>query len=303
MSLKPSGPILITGANGQLGQELCRHAGSRPIVGLNREQLDICDAQALAHVMTEHRPSIIINAAAYTAVDKAESEPDKAFAINRDGPAQLAQIAAAQQIPLIHISTDYVFDGNKAEPYDRNDSVNPLGIYGLSKWQGEQAVREQLSQHLILRVSWVFGAYGQNFVSTMLRLAQQRPELKVVSDQRGAPTHAGALAKAALQLADRHLAGEALAWGTWHYSGKGESNWHAFANEILDRALALGMIKQKPLIHAINTEDYPTAAPRPRNSTLNLEPTQHELGLAPTDWRLGLEETLNSWLAAHPSQT
>ena len=213
--------ILVFGANGQVGFELMRTAwgpGQIP-VGLTRADGDVTDAQAVAAAMATHRPALVVNASAYTAVDKAESEPDAAFAVNRDGPANLARACAAAGVPLIHISTDYVFDGtSKTEPWREDDPVAPQGVYAAGKLAGEEAVQAALPDHVILRTAWVFGAHGHNFVKTMLRLARERDELRVVADQHGCPTPAAAIAAAIAAIAQARLTG---GWtpGVFHFAG------------------------------------------------------------------------------------
>lgn len=287
--------IVVVGAGGQVGRELVARAGHRQLCGLDRAALDITSPAAVAAALAATGAGLVINAAAYTAVDKAESEQDAAFAANRDGPAALAEACATAGIPLLHLSTDYVFDGSAPAAYVESAPVAPLGVYGLSKWQGEEAIRRRLPQHVILRVSWVFGAFGNNFVRTMLRLGRERSELRVVADQRGAPTHAGAIAEALLSLADRGLRGETLPWGTYHYTGTPVTSWHGFAEAIFDDALALGLLDKKPLVHPIATAEYPTPARRPANSALDgtLAATKLQLRFAP--WRDGLHETLMAW--------
>ncbi len=286
--------ILVTGAAGQVGAELVRRADGRAVIGLERRALDIGDTDAVAHALAEHRPRVVINAAAYTAVDKAETEAEAAFAINRDGPAHLAAACAQAGIPLLHLSTDYVFDGSKAGPYTEADPVAPLGVYGASKEAGETAIRERLREHLILRVSWVFGARGHNFVRTMLHLGAEREELRVVADQHGCPTHAGAIADSLLRLTDRVLVGAALPWGTYHYTGTPATTWHGFAEAIFAEAVELGLLVRAPKVLPIETKDYPTPARRPANSVLALERLA-ALGLAPRPWRDGLREVLSEW--------
>lgn len=284
--------FIVTGANGQVGRELVARSVLGEVIAFERAGLDITSFDAVVAVINTHSPKAVINAAAYTAVDKAESEPDAAFAANRDGPAVLAQACAFAGIPLLHLSTDYVFDGSQAEPYTEQAPANPLGIYGQSKWEGEEAIRRHLPQHLILRVSWVFGAHGNNFVRTMLRLGRERSELRVVADQRGAPTHAGAIAEALLAIARRLPA--ALPWGTYHYTGAPATTWHGFAVSIFDEAASLGLLERKPVVHAITTDEYPTPARRPANS--ELASTMLEvLHLHPAPWVDGLRETLNAW--------
>lgn len=289
--------ILVTGAGGQVGKELVGRAGTRKLTGLDRASLSITDESAIIAAIKSSGARVLINAAAYTAVDKAESEQAAAFAVNRDGSAALARACAQAGIPLLHLSTDYVFDGTQAEPYLESAPAAPIGAYGLSKWEGEQAIRAALPQHLIVRVAWVFGQYGANFVRTMLRLGRERSELRVVADQRGAPTHAGAIAEMLLGLADRILAGETLSWGTYHYTGAPVTTWHGFAEAIFDEALALGMLEKKPLVHAITTADYPTPAKRPANSALDMTQARARLNLQPAPWRDGLRETLKAWKA------
>lgn len=287
--------ILLTGAMGQVGYEVSSRRGARELIALDRAGLDICNTSAVDAAMDRYRPKLVINAAAYTAVDKAESEPERAFAINRDGTAALAAACARLGIPLFHLSTDYVFDGTREAPYPEDAPTAPLGVYGQSKWQGEEAVRNQLPQHLIIRVAWVFGTHGNNFVRTMLRLGAMRPELRVVDDQRGAPTYAGAIADTLLGLADRVLAGEGLPWGTYHYTGEPVTSWYHFANVIFDEALALGSIPTRPQVSPIPSSEYPTPARRPANSALDGSLALERLHLTRQPWIDGLREVLTTW--------
>ncbi|HEX7776045.1 MAG TPA: dTDP-4-dehydrorhamnose reductase [Parvibaculum sp.] len=260
-------PVLIIGHSGQVARALnARGFGEVPHVLLGRDSADLADAAALARAFAAHRPRLIVNAGAYTAVDKAESEPGLAFAVNRDGPAQLAALCAAAKIPLIHISTDYVFDGSKADPYCEDDPVAPLGVYGASKAAGEAAIRARLPEHVILRTSWVYSSTGNNFVKTMLRLGAEREALSVVDDQRGSPTSAADLAEAIGIVVARLLDGTG-SFGTFHCCGSGETNWYDFAREIFARAAERG--QKTPRISAIRTRDYPTPAQRPANSRLD----------------------------------
>lgn len=283
--------ILITGAAGQVGSELARKVGNRGIA-LDRMQLNISDEAIVLQTLLTHRPSIVINAAAYTAVDKAEQESERAFAVNRDGAKHLALACHTLGIPLLHLSTDYVFDGKKENAYLETDAASPMGVYARSKWEGEQEIRAALSQHLILRVSWVFGVHGSNFVKTILRLASERPELRVIADQHGCPTEAGAIADALLSLAHRHINGETLAWGTYHYTGSPSTTWHGFASEIVEQASSLNLIEFKPPIHPITTAEYPLPAPRPANSLLDGTQAEQKLGLIRQDWRKALHNVL-----------
>jgi dTDP-4-dehydrorhamnose reductase len=258
---------------------------------LDRAALDITQPAAVQRILTASGADLVINAAAYTAVDKAEREAAAAFAANRDGPAHLAAACARLGIPLFHLSTDYVFDGTQAGPYREDDVPAPLGIYGLGKWQGEEAVRRALSEHIILRVSWVFGERGHNFVKTILRLAREREQLRVVADQRGCPTYAAAVADVLLSLAGRLARDGALAWGTYHYCGTPPTTWHGFA-----QAIVAGGRRYEPLqaqeVVAISTADYPTPAPRPANSVLDCTRIAETFGVRPRPWSQGLRTAL-----------
>lgn len=291
-------PVLVTGAGGQLGQDILHAAACRPdlrVIGVDHAACDVTDATAVFGTIERHRPTVVINASAYTLVDRAESEPARAFAVNRDAARHLATVCASRGIPLFHVSTDYVFDGSKATPWRIDDPVAPLGIYGASKLAGEQAIRETHAQHLVLRTSWLFGAHGNNFVRTMVRYGAQRPELRVVADQRGGPTWTGDLAAALLGLAERHLDGERLPWGTYHYGGQPVTTWHAFACAIIDEAFGLGLLPRRTPVRAITTAEFPTPTRRPANSAFDMGETQRMLGLAPPDWRVGLRRVLETW--------
>lgn len=287
--------ILVAGAGGQLGHELVLRGAALGVVGLDHGQWDITDAGATRRIMAEHRPDIVINAAAYTAVDKAEGEPGQALAVNRDGVGHLARACAAQGAALLHLSTCYVFDGGKATPYTENDAPSPLNAYGLSKWEGERLLPALLPRHLTLRVSWVFGAHGGNFVRTILRRASEGQPLRVVADQAGTPTHAGAIALALLELAARIRAGNELPWGTYHYPGGPATTWHGFARSILAGARELGLLDSIPEVAAVDSDDYSTPARRPRYSVLDGTRAREALGLAPPDWQAGLREVLSAW--------
>lgn len=291
--------VLIVGSNGQVGSELRRRAARWGLtaLGLDRAALDITDATAVAAALAGSGAKVVINAAAYTAVDRAEQEPERAYAVNRDGPAHLAAACAQLGLPLLHISTDYVFDGSKAGPYTETDPAAPLGVYGDSKWQGEEAVRARLDQHIILRVSWVFGIDGNNFVKTMLRLARERDELRVVADQHGCPTYAGAIADVLLDLAARSGSGTALPWGTYHYCGAPATTWQQFAEAILAEGRRYEALRAQT-VTPITTADYPTPARRPANSVLACERIGADLGITPSPWQAGLQ----TMLAAGQSQ-
>ncbi|UVE18792.1 dTDP-4-dehydrorhamnose reductase [Pseudomonas sp. LS44] len=285
--------VLITGAHGQVGHELLRHAPADfEVHGLGSAELDIADAAQVQAAVEHLRPQLIINAAAYTAVDKAESEAERAYAVNRDGVTHLARAAAELGIPVLHISTDYVFAGDAEQPYRETDATAPSGVYGASKLAGEQALSELCPQHLILRTSWVFGAHGNNFVKTMLRLGRERDTLGVVADQRGGPTPAAAIADALWQLATRYREQGALHWGIFHFSGTPACTWHAFAVEIFRQAAELGLLEREPQVNAISSAAYPTPAKRPAWSVLDGERLRQAHGIGAPDWRLGLREVL-----------
>ena len=283
--------LLVLGAGGQVGRELCRRewpAGDR-LAAFDRGDVDITSAQSIADAMRRERPDLVINAAAYTAVDRAESEPDAAWAINCTGPAQLAEACRTAAVPLIHISTDYVFDGSKARPYREDDPVNPLGVYGRSKEAGDRAVREALPEHVILRTAWVYSAHGHNFVKTMLRLAGERPVLRVVADQTGSPTSAADIAAAIAAIVRRIAAGQGR-WGTYHFTGAGAVTWHGFAEAIFE--LAAPWRGPPPRVEAIATADYPTPTRRPANSVLDCRLIAETFGIIPRPWREALAEVI-----------
>lgn len=286
--------ILISGAQGQVGKELAAIANKRNynVIAASRNELDVTQEHDVVAFISEHAPDIVINAAAYTAVDKAEEEQDRAYAINHDGAKNLAIACSKQQIPLLHISTDYVFDGSKTEPYNENDNVSPLGVYGLSKWQGEQAVRQQLAEHILLRVAWVFGAQGNNFVKTMLRLAKERDELNVVADQFGGPSPAKNIAETLITLAERYQKDKTLPWGTYHYCGAAKTNWCDFAKEIFNQANEKKLINKVVQVNPITTAEYPTPAKRPKNSMLDCSKIKDTFGIDMPEWKNALSEVL-----------
>jgi dTDP-4-dehydrorhamnose reductase len=281
--------LLVFGTIGQLGIELQRQAGNGVTVrGVSQTEADFTDPATIRRAILDNPADLVVNAAAYTAVDRAETDADLAFLVNRDGPAAMAEACAAAGRPLVQISTDYVFDGSKAGAYTEDDPVHPLGVYGVSKEEGEQAVRTALPRHLILRTSWVFSAHSTNFVKTMLRFGAERPELRVVADQHGCPTAAADLA-AAIVAAGRRLSasGGDLPWGTYHYSGAGPTTWHGFAEAIFaERQRLTGA--PPPVLQAITTDEWPTPVRRPANSVLDCTRIQTRLGIVPADWRRSL---------------
>jgi dTDP-4-dehydrorhamnose reductase len=286
--------VLLTGANGQLGrciQNVFSAAADCELIALDRAALDIADAGAVAAAIQQYRPNVIINAAAYTAVDKAESEPELAAQINVQGPANLASAASAIGALLIHISTDYVFDGSKRSPYTEDDPTQPQGVYGRTKLAGEEAVRQGCAKHIILRTAWVFSEYGNNFVKTMLRLAHERDELSVVDDQTGCPTYAGDIARACLAICTAEHEGRAR-YGSYHFGGDIPVSWCGFAKAIFDCAVALGNIAKAPQLHAITTQEYPTPAKRPAYSVLDNARFFERFGRVHNDWAAALKTVL-----------
>ena len=282
--------VLITGANGQLGWELQRNipAGWQAIA-LGHAELDISDSAAVSAVLRKHQPGLIINAAAYTAVDRAESEGEKAFAVNGNGAANVAGAAEDIRARLIHVSTDFVFDGTKAQPYLPDDTPNPLSVYGASKRQGEELVSsETIGKALILRTGWLYSAHGSNFVKTMLRLMAEREKLGVVADQAGTPTWAGDLARAIY-----NLAAMPDAQGVYHWSDAGIASWYDLAVAIQEEALQLGMLQKSISIKPIRTADYPTPAKRPAYSVLDKTSTWEKLGYSASHWRQSLRRMLH----------
>ena len=273
--------VLVTGGRGQLGRSVLRRGQARglEIIAPDHTELDICDEAVTARQLESHRPRLVINAAAYTAVDKAEAERARAYAVNRDGAGLLARACAALNIPLLHVSTDYVFDGASARPYREEDPIAPLGVYGESKAEGELAVREAGGS--IVRTSWVFSTKGPGFVQTILRLAKERPTLRVVADQFGCPTWSDDLADALLTLGTQQDRAQ-----LYHFCGDGQTNWHAFATAILDEARQHTALACER-IDAITTAEYPTPAKRPAYSVLDTSRIR-AIGIVPPSWRIGL---------------
>ncbi len=283
--------ILITGRNGQLAQALLqRLAGLGQVHVLGREQLDLAEPERIRQVVRELSPDLLVNAAAYTAVDQAENEPALAFAINATAPGVLAEEAARLGVPLLHYSTDYVFDGSKATPYTEDDAPNPLSVYGRSKLAGEQAIHAVGGAHLTLRTSWVYSLHGRNFLLTMQRLLQEKPQLRVVADQIGAPTWAGSLAASTLALIQRWQAGQAGAWGTYHMTAQGQTSWFGFAQAIGEHLKAQGRPCAQLL--PIPSSEYPTPAQRPLNSRLDCSRLRQQWQVEQPDWRQALIECL-----------
>lgn len=293
--------ILVTGANGQVGWELQRNAAySGKIVALDRDALDLSSLDAIRQTLREIRPDIIINPAAYTAVDKAEAEPDLAMIVNGIAPGVLAEEAKKLDALLVHYSTDYVFDGVKSSPYVETDAPNPQSAYGKSKLAGEQAIQAVGGKHLILRTSWVYGVHGGNFVKTILRLARERSELRIVADQFGAPTWARMLARAAMDMAGRF---EPEKSGVYHLVAGGRTSWFDFAEAIIGQARRYdAALAGKPLtIRPITTEEYPLPAKRPANSSLSTEKVGRTFGVTLPNWEQELAECMEAYYRASAS--
>ena len=289
--------IVVIGVNGQLGWELNRQGKQQglDVVPADLPDFDITDQPAVENLVTKTSADVIINAAAYTAVDRAESDPQLAFAINRDGPAYLAAACAALGVALIHVSTDYVFDGTQKEPYVETDPVSPIGVYGQSKAAGEEAVRKILPAHIMIRTAWLYGVHGNNFVKAMLRLGHEQEIIRVVSDQFGCPTNAADLAQAILLIAARIAAGREIKWGTYHYCGDSATSWHGFAEAIFSLAGRQATLLVKK-VEPIATAEFPTPAKRPVNSVLNCDLIKNHFGVQTRPWQESLAETLQQLL-------
>jgi len=294
--------ILVTGADGQVGRALLKtFNGFAEIIACNRSSLDLANADQIREMVRKVAPDIIVNAGAYTAVDRAESERDLAFAINGRAPAVLAEEAQRAGSLLIHYSTDYVFNGSKTGPWVEDDQTDPLSVYGASKLAGEDAIRSVGGRHLIFRTSWVYAPEGKNFVLTMLRLGRERDSLNVVDDQVGAPTTAAELARVTHAVATGILEGSFGAvpvWaGTYHTTCSGSVSWCGFARAIFERAPGL-LGGKNPTVNPIATSDYPTPAKRPQNSVLSNEKFERTFGVRLASWQSGLDEVLAA-ISAH----
>jgi len=295
--------FLLLGKNGQVGWELQRSlAPLGELVALDRDDAaplcgDLGDPGSLAETIRRVRPDVIVNAAAHTAVDKAESEPDLARAINATAPGVLAREAAAMGAWLVHYSTDYVFDGTGTRPWSEQDPTGPLSVYGRTKLEGEELIRASNCRHLVFRTSWVYAARGHNFARTMLRLASEREALSVIDDQHGAPTGAELLADATAH-AIRTAAQRPDVSGTYHLAASGETTWHGYARHVIERARTAGQpIKvTDEAIRAVPTAAFPTPAQRPANSRLATSKFRHAFGLALPDWRSGVDRMLDEVL-------
>ncbi len=286
--------FLVFGAGGQLGQELvARLSGDVEIIGLDRQAADITDFDRVMSAITRIAPTIIINAAAFTAVDRAESEPQKARSINTIGAQILASAAGEFGLPIVHVSTDYVFDGQKPSSYVETDPTAPLNIYGATKLDGELAVQAANPRHVILRTSWTYGVYGRNFLKTILKLASEQSDLRIVADQHGCPTATADLSTMILYASLALERGDAP-YGLYHAAGEGETTWYSFAQAILD--FASPYLPQRPRLIPITTAEYPTPARRPANSVLNSTLFQQTFGYRAVNWRARVSEVVSELL-------
>ena len=297
--------ILLVGAQGQVGQELTKTLPVLaqtlgPLVAVGRAELDLTDLDVIASKVATTQPKLIINAAAYTAVDKAESEPDLAHRINAEAPGALAVAAAKCGASLVHISTDYVFSGQAPSPRTESDVTGPLSVYGKTKLAGEEAIRESLESHMILRTAWVYGVHGKgNFVKTMLRLAGERSQLSVVADQVGSPTWAKDIAETITALSAHLLDPTEQCAGTYHFTDSGTASWYDFAVAIFEEARALGMPLAIETVNPITTAEYPTPAQRPPYSVMSSQKVAQLLGHAAPQWQESLKQMLQQYLQQH----
>lgn len=296
--------ILILGAAGQVGSLIKKalreeftaaELACPEVIEATRAHVDVSDYYALETLINDLKPRWIVNATAYTAVDKAESEPGEAFIINEQVPEKLAMLCASSGIRLFHISTDYVFDGKGSNPFSESDTVNPLGAYGRSKLAGENAIKQHLKRHVILRTAWVFSSGGSNFVKTMLRLAQSRDEVSVVSDQVGSPTSARAIASSIASILRQmnDVNEDDSRWGTYHFAGLPYISWADFAESIFAEALKRELIKHPMAIEHITTDQFPTPAKRPANSRLDCREIETQFGIKADDWQSSLRQVLD----------
>jgi dTDP-4-dehydrorhamnose reductase len=286
--------------NGQLGQALLRRSadGDMAVEAFGHTSCDIADPNSVELGLKDKALNVVVNAAAYTAVDQAEKEPERAYAVNSHGPANLAAFCDRKHIPLIHISTDYVFDGTKTTPYREIDAIAPLGVYGASKAQGEENIRNRLAQHIIIRTAWLYSATGHNFVKTMLRLGREKPVLKVVDDQHGCPTSAADLAAAVWQIIAAIRRNDQSCWGTYHFCNQGETTWYGLAQSVFERAQAYsGDTLQVKQLLPIPTSAYPTPARRPAYSVLNCDLIQSTFAMEIRNWHYALYDTMDELIS------
>ncbi|CAK9884434.1 MAG: dTDP-4-dehydrorhamnose reductase [Candidatus Erwinia impunctatus] len=283
--------VLVTGKNGQVGYTLARKLSSISdvdVLPLDRKELDIGNYDSVRKIITEFRPDVVINAAAYTAVDKAEAEPDIAYNTNHLGSKNLALCTEEIGALLIHLSTDYVFSGDKKGLYNESDITDPVSVYGKTKRDGENAIIDVCSRYIIMRTSWVFCEYGNNFVKTMLRLAKSHQQLRIVADQYGGPTYAGDMADAIIHLMNTIIREKKEKYGIYHYSGLPQVNWSEFAEYIFEQAKKENIIEASPVVIKIPTSEYPTAAQRPKNSMMSTDRITADFGILASDWMRAL---------------
>lgn len=287
--------VLLIGGAGQVGSEILRLAPARfALEAPSSMRLDISDLNAVSQWVAGQKPDIIINAAAYTGVDQAEGEPERAWQVNCTGPANLGRAARNAGAVIFHLSTDYVFEGSQDRPYCEADPTGPTGIYGASKLAGEQALRDACESSLILRTSWVFGKERENFLKTILRLASERDELSVVADQIGCPTSAASIAECIWSLANRYRGAGALPWGIYHFAGAPACSWHAFAEAIVSKANDAGLIHNSPVLKPISSLDYPTRARRPLFSALDCSLIRRTFDIRQPDWQSDLNRVIQA---------
>ncbi len=287
--------ILITGAKGQVGTELVTKATSmgHNVYAYGSKELNISSLEQVNKTVQQVKPDVIINAAAYTAVDKAETESELAYAVNSQGSENLAIACKVQNIPLLHISTDYVYDGEKQTPYIETDLPNPTGVYGASKLEGDKRIEKVWEKHIIIRVSWVFGEHGNNFVKTMLRLAEQRDELSIVDDQFGAPTSAKAISHCLLEILSHHQFNKPnCPWGTYNFQSDPGITWFGFAQVIFQQSQQLSTLQKEMKLNPIPSSGFPTPVKRPANSKLDGQKLQKSWGIKSAKWKLDLKDML-----------
>lgn len=290
--------IVITGRDGQVARSLLERAPHEPsleIVTLGRPEIDLAEAGSVAPAIARIRPDVVVSAAAYTAVDQAEDEPERAFAVNEKGAREVARAARATGAPVIHLSTDYVFSGDHKEPYTEDMPTGPKSVYGASKLAGETAVAEASPDHLILRTAWVYSPFGKNFVKTMLKLAETRDKLTIVDDQRGNPTSAFDIADAILAIVARWKERGSQPFGLYHFAGKGDTTWCGLAREVFAASREVGGPFAE--VAPITTEQYPTKAARPRNSRLDARRFAADFGFHAPDWRVSTREVTRRLVA------
>lgn len=286
--------IFLIGSQGQLGWELFRQGKELgfEIKDVDRPQFDITDPDQVTNIISDFEPSLVINSAAYTNVDGAETQKDLAFLVNRDAPAHLAELCSSAGIPLIHFSTDYVFNGEKDVPYKETDTVSPLNIYGQSKLEGEISIRSRLNKHIIIRTSWLYGIHGQNFVKTMLSLGKEKESIQVVADQFGSPTNAADLSESVLTIVSTIQNRAKIQWGTYHYCGQGITSWYGFSKAIFDIAKKISPLKIQH-VEPVSSNSFASKSSRPAFSALDCERIKKHFCIHTKPWRQSLNIMIN----------